>query len=189
LIFARKDSGIRTWQDLQGKSFSQIRNTTAADLFPRVWFKRHGVEDPAGFLGELIDAGSHETSVNMVLSGEVDAGAAKDLVFQRLASVNPLVESELVVIAESQPVPDNALAVRRATHMICADCHQGDGGPRDTSLRDRLSAALLALENEPEGKDILQAIGADRFVTTRDEEYANLYSMAAELGLDFSEMP
>ncbi len=186
LILARRDSGIKSLEDLKGKRFSMIADTTAADLFVRAWFFRQGVPDPAPYLGKLQDAGSHESSIEMILSGEVDAGAAKDLVFRRMADLDPAIERELVILAESEPVPENALAIRRVIHLACVRCHQDQSGdrPRSANLRGRLAGALRKLDSHPDGPAVLKAVGADRFIVTVDEDYANLYRMVDELGID-----
>ncbi|MBD3869184.1 MAG: PhnD/SsuA/transferrin family substrate-binding protein [Acidobacteria bacterium] len=186
LILARRDSGIRTVEDLRGKRFSFIAETTAADLFVKAWFRRQGIKEPADYLGSMQDAGSHEASIRRILSGEVDAGAAKDLVYSRLLEMEPGIESELVILAESEPVPDNALAIRNTTRLICVRCHQDEskGAVPPANLHALLVEALMKLESHPDGPAVLAAVGADRFVSTTNEDYANLYRMVRELGID-----
>jgi len=193
LIFTRQDSGVEDWKDLRGKPFSMIRNTTAADLFPRLYFKQHGVDDVSEFVGPISYAGSHDASILAVLNGDVTAGAAKDLVFQRLAKEDPRIESELRILAESQPVPDNALVIRRNVVFPCFGCHQrldGEAAAIDDSPADlpaRLREELLALEDSPDGREVLARLGADRFVATTHADYDNLYLMLEALGMSFSD--
>jgi phosphonate transport system substrate-binding protein len=195
LILVRRDSGIKNWRDLKGKSFSMIRDTTAADVFPRVYLSRHGVDDHDEFFGEIVYAGSHDTSVRKILSGEVDAGAAKDLVYAKLAEENPRIPVELEVLAESLPVPENALVIRGDVHIACISCHErnrvdpgkeGENGLHDFALAAKLRKELLELHETAEGREVLETFGADRFVETSDADYKNLYDMITELGLDLS---
>jgi phosphonate transport system substrate-binding protein len=195
LILARKDSGIESWEDLKGKRFAMIRDTTAGDIFPRVYLKRHGVDDHDEFFGEIVYAGSHDTSVRKVLSGEVDAGAAKDLVYARLAEQNPRIPAELTVLAESLPVPENALVIRADVHIACVSCHEknrvdtgkeGENGLHDVALAAKLRRELLGLHETGEGREVLETFGADRFVETSDADYKNLYDMITELGIDLA---
>jgi phosphate/phosphite/phosphonate ABC transporter binding protein len=192
LILARKDSGIRDWSGLRGRRFSMVRSTTAAEIFPLLHLRRRGVADPVRFLGEIVWSGSHEASLGKILSGEVEAGAAKDLVYQRLAAEDPRLEEELVVLAESLPVPENTLVVRRDLDFACFDCHRGEvpeaaaeavPGHADASLAELLRRELIGLEQSPEGQAVLEALGADRFVVTTDADYENLYRMLAEIGM------
>jgi phosphate transport system substrate-binding protein len=193
LIFARKESGIRSWQDLRGRSFSMIRDTMAGEVFPRVFLQRHGIADHEQFLGKITYAGSHDTSVRNVLGGESEAGSAKDLVFRRLAQEDPRVLEELIVFAESPPVPENALVIRRDVNLACLNCHEQTqprpaygraNALREFDLAARLREELLSLDQSPEGRRALEALGADRFVATDDSDYENLYRMIDGLWVD-----
>jgi phosphate/phosphite/phosphonate ABC transporter binding protein len=192
LILVRKDSGIRDWRGLRGRRFSMVRSTTAAEIFPLLYLRRRGVADPMEYLGEIVWSGSHEASLGKVLSGEVEAGAAKDLVYRRLAAEDSRLEEELVVLAESLPVPENTLVVRQDLDFACFDCHRRDvpepsspvgADHAGSSLADLLRRELTALEETAEGRRALEAVGADRFVVTTDADYENLYRMLAEIGV------
>jgi phosphonate transport system substrate-binding protein len=195
LIFTRVDSGIKNWQDLKGKSFSMIRATTAADIFPRLFLKRHGVDNIEKFLGKIRYAGSHDASVEMVLNGTVDAGAAKDLMFEKMALENPRIKKELVILGASLPVPENALVIRRNLDIVCYNCHfnlLGRLKEKDVLcgyFQQKLQDALLNLDRTPEGQEVLMNLGADRFLLTTDDDYHNLYEMTRELGIDLAQYP
>jgi phosphonate transport system substrate-binding protein len=140
----------------------------------------------------LIEVGSHDLAVRKVLDGEIDAGAAKDTVFDRLAGEDPRIERELRILAESDPVPENALVVRSTVRIPCARCHEKVGaGIRSAAaeeldeprIRERLRELLLNLDGTEEGRRILGAVGADRFIETTDADYRNLYRMIDELWL------
>ncbi len=197
VILTRADSGIRSWRDLKGKSFAMIKATTAADLFPRLFLKRQGVGRAEDYLGRIRFVGSHDAAVEMVLNKTVDAGAAKDLIFEKLAAENPRIKQELVVIARSDPVPDNALIIRRKLNIMCYHCHLGDDAYPPKSIKvklcdyftQQLRKSLLNLDKTPEGRQVLRNLGADRFVSTSDEDYKNLYKMVRELGVNLAEYP
>lgn len=189
LILVRRDAGIDSWSDLRGKSFSMIEKTTAGELFPRLYLKRRGVERMDRFFRTVVRAGSHDASILKVLEGEVDAGAAKNLVYERLAREDPRIESELVILAESPAVPENALVVRDSVALTCFACHQATGQTVSSrvgssgDLRATLRDELLNLKNTPEGRRVLDKYGADRFVGTTHSDYETLYRMIRELGL------
>jgi ABC-type phosphate/phosphonate transport system substrate-binding protein len=109
-----------------------------------------------------------------------------------LAQEDPRVTEELVILAESLPVPENALILRDNVSIACITCHQqsADDFPasgvsplRAFDLAARLREELLGLERTPEGREVLAALGADRFVETTDDDYAHLYQMIDELWL------
>jgi len=193
LILTRVDSGIEKWQDLRGKSFSMIKATTAADLFPRLLLKRKGIIHPENFFSRIHYAGSHDASIEMVLNGVVDAGAAKDLIFEKMIRQNPGIKKELKVLATSLPVPENALVIRRNLDIVCYNCHFNllgslqEGDVLCDFLKQRLQEALLKLDRTPKGREVLMSLGADRFVLTSDRDYHNLYEMTRELGIDLAQ--
>jgi phosphate/phosphite/phosphonate ABC transporter binding protein len=199
IVFTRKNSGIKDWRDLEGRSFAMIRATTAGELFPKMYFKDHGVERLEDYLGKIHYVGSHDVSVLKVLYGEVDAGAAKDLIYQKLAREDPTIERELVILAESPPVPENALVIRKEVNFVCFNCHRGpqrnsaetsySGGDYSVKfdLRQRLRDILLSLPETPEGREVLRKFGADRFIETCDDDYKELYQMINRLGLDLKD--
>lgn len=127
LIFTRKDSGIKDWKDLKGRSFAMIKATTAAEVFPKMFFKNHGIENVANYLGEIHYVGSHDMSILKVLNGEIAAGAAKDLIYEKLAREDPRIEKEMNILGRSVPVPENALVVRKNIDFVCFNCHKEIG--------------------------------------------------------------
>jgi phosphate/phosphite/phosphonate ABC transporter binding protein len=195
LILTRVDSGIQKWQDLKGKSFSMIKATTAADLFPRLLLKKKGIKHPEDFFSRIHYAGSHDVSIEMVLNRVVEAGAAKDLIFEKMIRENPRLKKELKVLEWSLPVPENALVIRRNLDIVCYNCHFNLLGSLQEAdvlcdfLKQRLQKALLKLDRTPEGRDVLMSLGADRFLLTSDQDYHNLYKMTRELGIDLAQYP
>ncbi len=55
-----------------------------------------------------------------MLNRKADIGAAKNTVFQRLAKTDPRIMKELVVLARSPDVPENALALRNDIDPVVA---------------------------------------------------------------------
>lgn len=194
LIFVRRDSGIRDWRDLRGRSFAIIKATTAGELFPKMYFKNHGVKNLASFLGKIHYVGSHDVSILKVLNGEIEAGAAKDLIYEKLGREEPRIEREMIILARSEPVPENALVVRKNVDFVCFNCHaeignEGSDKGYSVNLKEKLKEILLHLPETPEGREVLRKFGADRFVETTHEDYRGLYEMIGELGIDLKSYP
>jgi len=157
LIFVRKDRGIRTARDMKGKRFACVdKATTAGYLLPLQYFHDHGIPEYKGYLKEAYFTGTHEDAVYDVLKGKADIGAAKNTVFNRLAKGDPRIGKELVVLARSPDVPENALALRKDL---------------EAPVRNLLKGALLNMHMDPDGKQVLERFGALRFIETTDEDY------------------
>ncbi len=172
LIFVRKDSGISNANDMKGKRFAFVdKATTAGWLLPIHYFKVQGIGDHRDWLEESYFAGSHEGVIHDVLDKKADIGAAKNTVFEMLAREDARVSNELVVIAKSPVVPENALCVRPGL---------------DPSVKAKLLEALLRMDRDEEGKEVLREFGAARFIPTTKEDYAPVFRFASEIGLDLS---
>ena len=172
LIFVRKDGGIRTARDMKGKRFAFVdKATTAGYLLPLEYFHKHGISDYRAFLKETYFTGTHEDAIYDVLNKKADIGAAKNTVFRRLAESESRIPSELVVLARSPDVPENALALRNDINPV---------------LRSRLKETLLKMHLDPDGKKVLERFGAQRFIDTRNEEYDVIVKYAGDIHLDLA---
>ncbi len=172
LIFVRKDSGIKSTKEMQGKRFAFVdRATTAGYLLPLAYFKTHGIEDYKTFFKETYFAGTHQHAIYDVLNKKAEIGAAKNTMFYRLAAKDRRLLDELVFLARSPDVPENGLAVRKNI---------------DNKIKLQLKQALTNMHADPEGIDILKKFGAKKFIETSDDDYSSVYEYVREIGLDLS---
>lgn len=172
MVFTRKDRGIKTARDMKGKVFVFVdRATTAGWLLPLYFFRTHGISDYRVWFKETYFSGTHEDAIEDVLHGKADLGAAKDLVFYRLAKENPRITEELEILATSPKVPANTLAVR---HDL------------DPTLKSLLTSSLLSMDQNEEGRRVLAQFGAKRFLATGVQDYAPVIEYAEHIGLDLA---
>jgi phosphonate transport system substrate-binding protein len=170
LLFVRRDSGITTRDDMKGKRFAFVdKATTAGWLFPLHYFKTQGIDDHESWLKESYFTGTHEGAIYAVLEGRADIGAAKNTVFSRLAHDDARLTEELLILSRSPDVPENGLCVRK------------DLAP---ALTSKLQQALLKMEEDEHGKEVLRGFGAARFIPTAEEDYAVVFEFAQQIGLD-----
>ncbi|BCR03853.1 phosphonate ABC transporter substrate-binding protein [Desulfuromonas versatilis] len=169
-IYVRKDSGIRSVADMRGKKFAFVEKaTTAGYVFPLAYLKKHGAGDIETFFGESFFAGSHDASLYAVLSGSADIGASKNTVFDWVRKTDPRVDSEILILAESTDVPSNGLCVRPDL---------------DPSLKSRLKAALLTLDQTSQGQAVLEKFKALKFIETTAADYQPVIDLSGEAGID-----
>jgi len=172
LLFARKEKGIKTAQDMKGKIFVFVdKATTAGWLLPLYFFRSKGIRDYQSWFKETYFSGTHEDAIQDVLTGKADLGAAKDLIFYRLARENPRITEELEILAVSPKVPANTLAVR---HDL------------DPALKSTLVGSLLTMHQNAEGRRALAQFGASRFIATGVQDYAPVIEYAEGIGLDLA---
>ena len=155
LLLARKDRGIGDLGDLKGKVFAFVDPTSGSGyLYPRVLLQQRGF-DPETFFGEVRFLGSHDRVIRAVLAGEVDGGASYTDAWDGAAKVLDL--SPLQILAQTEEIPKDALAVRRETPPEAAEL---------------LRQALLDLTpTDPAAGGALRELGIDGFVPGEDRLY------------------
>lgn len=166
-IFVHKDSAIQSIEELKGKRFAfGDPNSTMGHLVPRymLWQAGVRVEQFASFK----HISDHMNIVLAVLAGDFDAGAVKEDVFfaQQQRGLRP--------IATSPPIFDHLFVARKRL---------------PAEKVEALRNALLNLANEPNGKEILQAMtpGVTALVPAADQDYDNLrviLNKLKDLGID-----
>ncbi len=172
--YARKDSGIATLKDAKGKPAAFTSPTsTSGYLFPYAKLIDDGLlpvnGEPASFFSQVLFAGGYEQALKAVLHGQVAVGAASDYAPGKYLSADQ--QAQLRVISRQGPVP---------THLIAARSSLSRG------LRERITAALLKL-NQPEHRELLRSVyGAEKLVAvTHDEHVAALAHAQQVTGLDY----
>jgi phosphonate transport system substrate-binding protein len=170
LLFVRRDSGITGAAGMKGKRFAFVdKATTAGWLLPLYYFKTQGIDDPSTWLSETYFTGTHEGAIHDVLEEKADIGAAKNTVFSFLAQTHPRISEELMILMRSPDVPENGLCVR---------------GDLDESLKNDLRAALLTMDQDEVGEQVLASFGAARFIETTEDHYTVVFEYAEQIGLD-----
>lgn len=169
-IFVRKNSGIKGARDMKGKKMAFVEKaTTAGYLFPLAYLRENGVTDVDHFFSEYFFSGSHDAAIYAVLNGKADVGAAKNSIYDRVRKEERRVEAELVILAESPRVPSNGLCVRKGLN---------------DALKEKLRGALLGLNNDPEGTNVLKKFGALKFIETTVQDYQPVFDLATKAHID-----
>ncbi len=139
LIIKRFDSHINSLADLEGKRFAFVDSKSISGfVYPRAMLVDKGV-NLERFFKEVIFAGSHEKVIAAVLLGTVHAGATDDGAVAA-AKAKGLPTFDLEVLAKTEPIPYDAIAVRVG---------------RDDVLVQQVQTALVKLDKTPAGRDVI----------------------------------
>jgi len=128
--------------DLRGKSVAfASRTSTSGYLVPLLDLKKRNLiqEDPAEFFGEVRFGSGYVSAVERVLSGEVEAAAVSDYVFEGDNHLTPDQKSQLKIFHIQGPVPTHVIAISRRL---------------DPAARDALRTGLLEFsQGHPDLRD------------------------------------
>jgi phosphonate transport system substrate-binding protein len=121
-IVTKPDSGIKTFEDLKGKTFSFVSPTsTSGGVAPTYMLLKHKINPDKDFKRKIF-AGKHDASFLAVKHGKVDAGAVGDFYFWRWQDRgifkmekydepnNKLINAELSIVA-CQKVPNTPMVI------------------------------------------------------------------------------
>ena len=169
VIFARADSGIDSLDDLRGEVLALDEAfSTSGFLLPLAYLAEQGVRAvPAtGALAMNADeavrysfSGDDENTLRWVISGVAAAGAIDDEGYLKLPEET---RAGLVSIAETMTVPRQVAMLRPGV---------------DAALEDAIAGLLLALDESPEGLEVLEVFKTTQFDAFPDGPEAALASL------------
>lgn len=134
LIIAHKASGIKTIDDLKGKTFAFVDpSSTSGHLFPKAGLEKHGFH-PDNDFGRVIFSGSHDSNAIAVQNQKIDAAAIADRILDTAISNGYANRDDLVVVWESDPIPESPTVWRKDL-------------PDD--LKKRIQAAFMQVKDIP----------------------------------------
>jgi len=168
-FIARAGSGIKTLQDLKGKTLAfGSESSTSGHLMPRYFLMKQGV-DPNRDLARYAFSGAHDATAKWVESGKVDAGALNESVWKKLVDERKVDTSKVEVFYTTPDFYDYNWTVR---------------GDLDPKIVQKIKAAFLALDpSRPEQKAILDLQRTKKFIETRPENYLGIEEAARSAGL------
>jgi phosphonate transport system substrate-binding protein len=178
-IITRADSGIKTLEDLRGKTFAfGDALSTTGNVFPRKMFREHGI-DPIRDFKKILYSGGHDATVLAVLNGKVDAGATyanspdgEDTAWMRYLK-DPEEVKKIRAIAFSEPIPADNLVVSAAL---------------DEAIRKKIEDLFIELSRDPKGKKMLRDLyQIDGFVRATDADYDPVRRAFADAGIQIKQ--
>ena len=168
IIITQADSGIKTLDNLKGRSFAFVDPaSTSGHLIPRKMLIENGI-DPDNDFSTIFYAGSHNAVGLAVKNGTVDAGAIGDTTYNRMSKEGQIDPGVSIIIFESPPIPGSPIAVR---------------GDLSQDLKDKIQQALIEMDQQT----ILEVGGwgdIEKYVKVTDSDYDIIREVAKTLDLD-----
>ncbi|MCE4069569.1 MULTISPECIES: phosphonate ABC transporter substrate-binding protein [Pseudomonas] len=165
LIIARKDSGIRSLDDLKGHTFAFVDPSSASGhLFPKAGLEQSG-HDPKALFSRVIFSGSHDASILAVENRKVDAAAVADRILAGAISAGQVQQDDFQVVWKSDDIPESPMVWRKNL---------------DPELQKKLVAAFASIKDVPWGDQGM----LNGFQPTNDAAYNVVRDTAKVLDLD-----
>lgn len=161
-VIVRADSPFHSFGELRGKSWS-YNEPMSHSGYNVVRHKLIELGETAGFFGRVIQAGWHQTSIQWVAEGKVDASAIDTHVLAVEINDNPDLGSQLRVIDTLGPSTIQPVVVSSSL-------------PED--LKTNLRESLVGMADDPRAKPALGRGFITRFSRVADSDYDDIRQMA-----------
>ncbi|MDF7683548.1 phosphate/phosphite/phosphonate ABC transporter substrate-binding protein [Lactobacillus sp. ESL0679] len=155
-ILVRKNSKIKSWKDLKGKSISiQSPTSTTGYIFPIAELKQKGFDVTKNC--KLVTVTGHDQGVLNVLSGDTDAAFVFEDARNNVLQDNPKVKSQVVPIYFTRPVPNDTISVIPSL-------------PK--AFREKLAKAFIAIGKSKAGKKVIESVyDQEGYIPSKDSDY------------------
>src|SRR5437588_7606440 len=113
IVVCRPGGGVKSWpQDAKGRrvSFADV-GSTSGWLIPTAWFRAKGIEPKEYF--QYSDGATHAANEIAVASGQADCATDFDRNRTAMIESGRLDKTATQIVWKSDPLPNDAIAVRR----------------------------------------------------------------------------
>ena len=167
VIIGNVEAGVAEFADIAGNTVALgDPASTSSRLFPELTLAQADLT--AGEDYEAVFLGAHDAVALAVQNGNVQAGGLSRPIFEFLVEEDTIDPSQVVVIAESEPIPQYPWTLR---------------SDLDPELKDNIRSAFLNLDDET----ILAPFKADGFAEMTNADYDSIRKAGEMLGLDLGE--
>jgi phosphonate transport system substrate-binding protein len=173
-FIAKKDSGIKSFADLKGKTFCFVTpNSASGDIIPRIIFKANGLDPDKDFKNTQY-AGGHDKVAIAVYRGDCDAGvtfvdALSDAQYN-LKATFPDIADKVAAFAVSDRIPNDGLQYVKGL---------------DQKIKDITTQGLLAMMADPGGNATVKAVYSyDAFSKLDKPYYDDFAAVLKKAGVD-----
>jgi phosphonate transport system substrate-binding protein len=160
-VIVRRDSPIHSFLDLRGRSWA-YNEPLSHSGYGITRFHLVSLGETDGFFGDVVEAGYHQEALDMVVRGEVDGSAIDSQVLAIELRDRPYLAARLRVVDALGPSTIQPVAVSRRV-------------PAD--LREAIRDVLVAMANEPMGRDRLAVGLIERLVPIGPSAYDDIRMM------------
>jgi phosphonate transport system substrate-binding protein len=162
-VIVRADSPLRSFAEMRGHSWS-YNGTDSHSGYNVTRARLVEMGETHGFFSQVIQAGAHQHSIEMVLGGEVEASA---------------IDSQVLAI-EFREHPESATALKVIDSLGPSTIQPVVAGLQlSPEVRGDIRRVLLEMHQDPRAQVALAHGFVERFVPVADETYDDIRRMLA----------
>lgn len=178
VFIAHKKSGLKPFKNitdlkqLKGHTFTfGSESSTSGRLMPQYYLEQAGVK-LTDFKGEAGFSGDHDKTIKLVEAGSYEAGALNEKVWQKRVDAKEVDLNKVEVIWQTPAYYDY--------HWVLNPQVKERYGEDFTK---KVQNAFFKLDPKlPEQKEILDLLQAEKFIPTKNENYAQIEKIGREIG-------
>ena len=164
VFIANSDVTIDNLEDLKGKSFTfGSESSTSGHLMPRYFMMEAGIKPEQDLDGKPNYSGSHDKTYKLVESGAYQTGALNISVWEAAVKEGKVDESKVKVFYTTPEYYDYNWTLNKM----------------DAKTKAKLKDAILSMTSED--NEIMELLQTDKFIETKNENYAAIEKVAKEL--------
>lgn len=151
-----KKSGIRSFDDLRGKTFAFTDPLSNTGYAVPVYYLAKRNETPEFYFKKTFFTYSHDNSIRAVANGLADGAAVDSLIFDFMHVKNPELTAKTMVVDRSPPYGIPPVVVTPSM---------------DPGMKENLKKVFFTIHQDPKGKQLLESLQIDRFEQGDDSDY------------------
>jgi phosphonate transport system substrate-binding protein len=161
-IIVHKDSDIRTFEGLKGKTFAFTDpKSNSGKLYPVYRLAKEG-HSPEDYFKKYIYSYSHNKSVELVAKKVVDGAAVENLIYHFIDKKGSPYVNQTRIIEKS---PDFGIPPMVTTPKV------------STFLKEKIKEVLVRMHEDRIGRKILSEMLIERFIEASDSNYDSVRAM------------
>ncbi|HEY9648450.1 MAG TPA: PhnD/SsuA/transferrin family substrate-binding protein, partial [Chroococcidiopsis sp.] len=163
-VVVQRDRPYQSVADLRGCSWAYNEPRSHSGYYvTRAYLASQGYG--SGFFGQAVESGAHQRSLQLILSGDIDASAIDSTVLEVELQRDPSIAEQIRVIGTFGPSPMPPWVVSNQL---------------PSALVSDLRSLFLTLHTDPHGRALLAQWNMSRFVEVGDRDYDPIRHMAKQ---------
>jgi phosphonate transport system substrate-binding protein len=160
-VVVRAESRFRSFDDLRGAAWA-YNEPGSHSGYNLIRYHLVAAGKGIGYFGRVVESGSHQNSLRMILAGSIDASAIDSTVLEMDIARNPSIIGKIRTIAVLGPSPAPPWVVRRSLAL---------------DVQEALRREFFVMHEDKQGARILKDAGMLRFARVSDHDYDSITEM------------